>query len=423
MAAGKPLEGGVAGSLSLGREWLAYGRLYFARLLGQAVGTVLTIFSARVLAPEGRGDFVSVSAVAVIGAQALNLGLSSSLVVLFSRRPLRIGRHRRQLLYLALLWVAFLTALGALQAGLRSPNTLPWWPFWAIWIPLQLLCLYQGAAMLALQDAKALSRIELAGRCAALVLGGGSLLAFGSQLRPFLAAIIAADGLIAALGALHLARVAPGTPVRAERAAHFFGSALRMGLRAYPPLVLLFLLVKSDILVLRLLRGAAETGIYSIASQIVDIALILPSTIGALVLASVVRAPRPAAELVRVLRPTAFLVGGLALAMLVLGHWAIVLLFGHPFEGAYRALVLLLPGFVCLALQSLLGQYFASRGFPLFISLYWLAGFVVNLALNLLFVPRFGLLAAAVSSSVSYGFVFLLMLRRFRADRAAEASW
>ena len=85
--------------------------------------------------------------------------------------------------------------------------------------------------------------------------------------------------------------------------------------------------------------------------------------------------------------------------MLAFGHWAIVLVFGRPFEGAYPALALLLPGFVCLALQGLLSQYFATRGFPLFISLYWLLGLAVNLTLNILLIPRFGLLAAAGSST------------------------
>jgi O-antigen/teichoic acid export membrane protein len=162
--------------------------------------------------------------------------------------------------------------------------------------------------------------------------------------------------------------------------------------------------------------------VYSVASQIVDIALILPSTIGALALPSVIRAKRPAAKLLEVLRPAALLIIGLAVALLAFGHWGIVLLFGRPFEAAYPALVLLLPGFIFMALQGLVSQYFASRGFPLFLSLYWLAGFVANLTLNLLFVPRFGLLAAATTSSVAYGLVFLLMLRRYQTSYAMERA-
>jgi O-antigen/teichoic acid export membrane protein len=108
--------------------------------------------------------------------------------------------------------------------------------------------------------------------------------------------------------------------------------------------------------------------------------------------------------------------------MLVFGYWAIVLLFGRAFEQAYPALLLLLPGFVCLSLQSLLGQYFASRGFPFFLSSYWLLGFATNLSLNLLLIPRHGFMAAAASSSVAYALVFGLLLRRFLQDRAREAA-
>lgn len=407
---------------SSGHAWRGYAGLSMARLVAQAVGTVLTVVSARVLAPEGRGEFAALSATAVITAQLLNLGLSSSLAVLFSRRPARIGLYRRHLVHIAFVWGCLLAVLAAALAWLAPGTGLPWWPLCAAWVPLQLLGLYQAAALVALQDANALSRIELAGRSSALVLGGASLLVFGRALFPFLLAVIAADLLVATLGARRLAEVSPVAPARGRRAVAFFRVAYRMGLRAYPPLLLGFLLIKSDVLVLRLIRGASETGVYSIASQIVDVALILPTTIGALVLASVVRSERPATELLRAMRPAAVAVGGLALGMLAFGHWAILWVFGRPFVGAYPALVLLLPGFVALALQGLLGQYFASRGFPVFVSIYWLLGLVVNVTLNLLLVPRFGLLAAAGSSSVAYGLVFLLMLRRFRAEYAVEKA-
>jgi O-antigen/teichoic acid export membrane protein len=408
--------------LAIGEEWLSYGRLYFARLLGQALGVVLTIASARVLQPEGRGEFASLSVAAVVGVQVLNLGLSSSLAVLFARRPARIGRYRRHLAHLAVGWAAALAALGTALAWFHPSSPLAWWPLWAAWVPLLLLGLYQGAALVALQDARSLARIELAGRGCAVVLGGSSLLVFGSRLAPFLMAVITGDAVIAVLGAIYLARLLPGRPASFRQATAFFRSALRLGMRAYPPLVLFFLLVKSDILVLRLVRGAAETGVYSIASQIVDVALILPGTIGALFLASVVRSKHPATELLRVLRPVALAVGGLALAMVTFGHWAILWVFGAPFVGAYPALVLLMPGFVALALQGLLSQYFASRGFPVFMSVYWLLGLIVNVTLNLLLVPRFGFLAAAGSSSLAYGLVFGLMLRRFRAEYAVERA-
>ena len=179
-------------------------------------------------------------------------------------------------------------------------------------------------------------------------------------------------------------------PFAADRHVRSCCPALRLGLRAYPLLFLPYLLIKSDILLVRWLRGAAETGIYSVAGQAVDVLLLLPSTIAAVALPSIVRAARPRDEFVRVVRPTLLLSVGLALLVAAFGYWPILIVFGRPYVGAYSALLFLLPGFLCLALQSVLSQYFAARRFPLILSAFWLAGIAVNTTLNLAFVPVLG---------------------------------
>ena len=103
--------------MSPGHAWHGYAGLSMARLVAQVVGTVLTVVSARVLAPEGRGEFAALSATAVLTAQMLNLGLSSSLAVLFSRRPARIGLYRRHLVHIAIGWAFLLAAVAAALAG------------------------------------------------------------------------------------------------------------------------------------------------------------------------------------------------------------------------------------------------------------------------------------------------------------------
>jgi O-antigen/teichoic acid export membrane protein len=406
----------------LGPDWTSYGPLYVARLSGVAAGALLAIFSARALHPQGRGEFATIVTAIVLAIQVLNLGLSSSLLVLFSRRPHRVARYRACLWYLAAFWALLLVLLGA---GLRevAPAAHPilrWWPFCAAWIPLQLLGLHQAAGMLALQAARPLALIEVSGRILAALLGGLSLMIFPASLNWFVAALIAADAVVAALGARFLLRVPSGGRRSTRRPAAFVKAAFKLGLRAHPLLFLPYLLIKSDILLVRVLRGAEETGIYSIASQIVDIALILPVTIGAVAAPSIVRSSAPREALARFLRPALVLTLATAFLLLVFGHLGTVVLFGRAYAGAYAALLFLLPGFVCLALQSLIAQYFAARGFPPAMSLYWLLGLVLNLALNFAFIPRFGFLAAALSSSLAYALVFALMARRFlKEDRPA----
>lgn len=403
---------------SLIAAWSPYAELYLSRMVSLAVGVVLTVLSARVLQPEGRGEFVAIATTATLLAQVLNLGLSSSLAILFSKRPRRVARYRSSLLHAPII-AGFAAGGFGLLAGLMIPeaSVARLWPLVALWVPALVLGLHQAAALVATGRARALARSEATGRAFAVVLGTLSLLLLPRSVPSFVAALVAADYVIALLQALALPRGSRAGRRPSPRAvARFRISALRLGLRAYPLLFLPLLLIKSDILMLRWLRGPAETGVYSVASQAVDILLILPVTIGSIALPNIVRAREPKRELRRVLRPTLALTLGLAVLVAGMGYWPIVFVFGAPYAGAYAALLLLVPGFVCLAFQSILSQYFAAQGFPAALMAYWLVGLVVNLALNAALIPRYGYLAAAGSSSVGYALVLALCARLFLRD-------
>jgi O-antigen/teichoic acid export membrane protein len=402
-------------------QWVPYGHLYFARLASLAAGLVLTVISARALQPHGRGEFAALATAASLTVQIVNLGFSSSLVVLFSRRPRRVSRYRTALWGIPLVAGAMVSVFGLVWSRLNPDSPLSHlWPLLAFWIPIQLLNLHQAAALMASGGARVIAGIEIAGRATSVALGATALVLFPGSVPAFAAALLTGDGLIVALQAAALRQRSTGA-ARPGSARPFLWSSLRLGLRAYPLLFLPYLLIKADILLVRWLRGAAETGIYSVANQAVDVMLLLPSTIAAVALPSIVRAARPREEFVRVVRPTLLLSSALALAVALFGYWPILIVFGKPYAGAYNALLFFLPGFLCLALQSVLSQYFAARGFPLILSAFWLAGLVVNVVLTLALVPSWGYVAAAGSSSVGYATVVALMLWYYRHETGALA--
>lgn len=96
--------------------------------------------------------------------------------------------------------------------------------------------------------------------------------------------------------------------------------------------------------------------------------------------------------ILRLLRPVLFFA--------VLGS-AILWLFGQFYEDTYAALLLLLPGFIPLTAVANLSQYLAARTFPPIISLYWPRGLLLNLVLNLLLIPGYGMMAASATSSIA----------------------
>ena len=383
--------------------------------------------AARLLGPAGLGDFVIIVAGLGIGVQILNLGLSSSLLVLFSSNRSLISHQiwRLRLGCLACALILFLLGLSVESfVGDFEGPFLKWWTLWATWIPIRLLRLYHGASLHAIQASRAISVIEIGGKISALVLGLTSLLLFPGLVVGFVFALIISDVLILVAEAVFLrkgiSRVADA--FSSGGTARFLRNAIRLGLRAFPVLVLPYTLLKIDIFLLREYRGAAEAGIYSVAAQIIDCGLILPGTVAALGVATVVISDDRSAVILKLLRPVFFLALLASVILLAFGRVLVVLFFGRFYEDAYLALVILLPGFILLSSITILSQYFAARGYPLIVSLYWGTGLLVNVVLNLLSIPFYGMTAAAATSSLAYGLVFAFMCNRFLKESSTSAK-
>ena len=61
----------------------------------------------------------------------------------------------------------------------------------------------------------------------------------------------------------------------------------------------------------------------------------------------------------------------------------------------------------------MLVQHFTGTGLPFAIPLFWLITMVLNVALNLTFVPVWGARAAALNSTLSYALIFVLVAVHF----------
>ena len=399
------------------KEAKPYAEVYAAKLVGLALGMALTVASARMLQAVGRGEFATVMAGVVIGVQLLNFGLSSSLLLLFSEEPGRITRYLWHFWGFAVVCCLGLAAVGfSLNqlAGSTLGALTRWWPFLALWIPIQLLGLFQMAALQAVRASQAISGLEIGGKFSVVILGFFSLLLFRGNVESFLSALLISDILLAVAGAVILYR----RPIEREKTAplptrEFGRRAFRIGLRAYPLLLLPHILIKADLFLVRAYRGAAETGVYSIASQSVDIALILPVTIAGLGLATIVRSSDRFEATLKLFRPVLYLTSAGALLVSPFVKPLVLLLFDEPYLEAATTILILLPGFVFFSLTAILSQYYASKGFPLIQTVWWLFGTVINIVLNIVFIPQYGMLAAAVTSSLSYGIVFLFSCGRF----------
>jgi O-antigen/teichoic acid export membrane protein len=105
-----------------------------------------------------------------------------------------------------------------------------------------------------------------------------------------------------------------------------------------------------------------------------------------------------------------------ALAYVAGGPFAIRLLYGRAYLEAIRPMLLMLPGIVALSLYLLLTRNFTSRNRQQVNIVAATAALVINVGLNWVLIPRWGIAGAAVSTAVSYSTAALILLVVFARE-------
>ncbi|MGI5287077.1 lipopolysaccharide biosynthesis protein [Nonomuraea polychroma] len=190
---------------------------------------------------------------------------------------------------------------------------------------------------------------------------------------------------------------------------------LNLSYRYHIGLISLHLLMTIDVLLLNAMTSPAEVGIYTVAVSVLSLANVPADAILQVVL------PRQAAQdmtnsrsaTVRALRwtiPSSLAcVGMLAAASPVV----VPLMYGDAYEGSIAALMVLAPGIAALSMVRLMEQYLIRLQRPLSMAGLCMGALAVNVALNLMWIPRWGAVGAALSSTVAYGLLALAQFIRF----------
>lgn len=155
--------------------------------------------------------------------------------------------------------------------------------------------------------------------------------------------------------------------------------------------------------------STGDLGIYSVATQINGIALQLPTLANALLLPLFVTLQsesgnqRSITYFRNVLPALTLLWGFACMALALVGHFAIPIIFGSEFQAASAALMILLSG-SAIALPALVGYFPYSHALSAtYISMTGaIVAAITNIIGNFLLIPRFGLAGCAYATALSY---------------------
>jgi O-antigen/teichoic acid export membrane protein len=377
----------------------------FADLTSLAVGLITGVVTARWLGPDGKGVLSSLTYLSVLIGQACCLGLQEASIVMIGQKR----ATRQEALSATVAATTVTTAVGVLILwGVCG------FEFWSQW-PEVRPALVASCALLA---AGAFSNVlcgmvnsleKIAATSAVLTLVA-CLSALGtwllvvvvswSVLGGILGAVIGSAAGVAVLVAVLRAN---GLSVRPRWDWAYLAAALPYGIGIQASYLLTIMSARMDLLVVYELAGPAAAGRYSVALTLGALVGMAPAAI------SIATFPRLAhlgeaeamALVARTCRYGVWSSLSFAVVLAALAPVLIPLAFGQAFEEAVVPSLILFIGGVPWSLQWLLARSAAARGWPWLLASSFGLSLVVMLALDVVLIPPYGIIGAALASSVA----------------------
>jgi O-antigen/teichoic acid export membrane protein len=196
-------------------------------------------------------------------------------------------------------------------------------------------------------------------------------------------------------------------------------SMLSLGLVYAFSLLIINLNYKVDLILLDKLSTPYELGIYSKGAGITQYIWQIPMLLSTIVFARSTIAKDDISfslKVAQLLRVSFAFVAVAGATLFVFSSWIIELMYGSEFLPSAIVLQWLLPGVIVMTVFKVMNMDLAGKGKP-WVALWAMSpALLVNVALNILFIPMIGAKGAALASSVSYGLAGLLFLHFYSRE-------
>jgi O-antigen/teichoic acid export membrane protein len=110
------------------------------------------------------------------------------------------------------------------------------------------------------------------------------------------------------------------------------------------------------------------------------------------------------------LRISLIIISLASIVLFVFSDWVILLLFGEEFQGSTSVLNILLLGVILLTVFKVMNMDLAGKGKPWISMKAMIPALIINIVLNVIWIPTKGADGAALASTISYSSAALLFL-------------
>lgn len=398
--------------------FLTFTRQGIALLLG----LVLTILIARTLGPQGQGIYSLAILLPTLLTTFLNLGIGTSAVYYTNLNVFSLNSivKTNVLLALALSGISFIA--GTIMIVFFSdvffsgvPRNLLF--FILLVTPIMFLNTVLQTIFQGKQDFKSFNVILLGGQLINLLVAFIGLFIFSYGIGAALLAytIGQAVSLIFILYLLKKKHHVEFTKGILDKG--YIKKSLNFGLKSHLSNILAFLNYRSDILLLSFFLNPVAVGLYTVAVNIVERLWIVSNSISTVLFPKIASLDNDEKknQLTAFISRQSFLITiVISIFLVFLSQPIIILLFGEEYRESVPVLLWLLPGIISGSVSKIIANDFAGRGKPelnLYVSIVTVS---LNILLNILLIPRFGINATAFSSSATYTLNLMIKLILFK---------
>ena len=364
----------------------------FTKIAAVVIGLIASSYSNRFLGPELKGELGRITSMISIIAVTANFGLYQPYPY-YKRQgePDVLNKFLRIFLAQFLIY----TAIGVFAATVLDSFALT-----AVCLiaPIQVLA-NQLSFMIMVEDVKFKNVIFFTARITNTLV---TILAFYTMNRTIMVslALIVIGDLITVIFALARMRRMPN-PLRAD--VRFAAKIVPFGFISMLTTLMLTLNYRVDVLMMGYLYGItdAQIGFYALGVSLSEYGWLIPDAFRE-VLFSRTAKDDAIGEVTMSMKVNLYLTFAMIAGILLLGKPAIWLLAGSEYLPAYSVTVMMIVGIIPMSYFKIIGTLLLAQG-KKYVYLGMLTGSVVaNILTNLITIPLWGKMGAAVSSVVSY---------------------
>lgn len=386
------------------------------------ISLIASIITARMLGPSGKGQIAAAMAIFSIVLQFVHLGLTQGLLYKGARDETDGKRAAFFAILLSLTngIVGTIILLLLEYSGFGATRNIPEKAliFLAAGMPFSLLIMYAGSVLLAREYIGPMNVVNLSAEIIRLA-GLFVLMVIGSFTTLNVILLWLITSILTSLISLLSLKFRIGFSFKLE--IDYLKKIAVVGLRFYILDALIFLLLRSDIVLLNYLRNSYEVGIYSIAVTLADRVLLTPRIVGTILLPRVVKQAEGTRDFQNMVsRMTSLMMGVILLVVLIFANPVILLLYGKSFAPSFVPLMILLPGIFFLGLNSILMPHFVAKAYPPISFIAPSVGLLLNVVGNVVLIPHFGYVAAALTSSFGYGVMYFVFALSYKKETGTK---